>query len=73
MSYRGLAILGSTGSIGLNALDVVRRLRRQKTVKVLAARQNADLLLKQILEFHPSFAVLDEAPTLAQGERRVRR
>ena len=59
-NVRNLAILGSTGSIGVNALDVVRRLNRGGEafrVVALSAHSNLALLEKQILEFRPRLAV----------------
>lgn len=54
-----IAILGSTGSIGTQALDVVRCLGL--SVTVLAARRNIKLLEQQIREFKPSLvAVMEE-------------
>jgi 1-deoxy-D-xylulose-5-phosphate reductoisomerase len=53
-----LTILGSTGSIGTNTLDVLRRNRHQYRVYSLAAGQNAELLASQIVEFRPSVAVV---------------
>ncbi|HUB82925.1 MAG TPA: 1-deoxy-D-xylulose-5-phosphate reductoisomerase [Bryobacteraceae bacterium] len=53
-----LALLGSTGSIGTNTLDVVRRNRHQYQVYSLVAGANADLLAAQILEFRPKVAVI---------------
>jgi len=53
-----LTVLGSTGSIGTNTLDVVRRSRHQFQVYALAAGQNTDLLASQILEFRPKVAVV---------------
>jgi 1-deoxy-D-xylulose-5-phosphate reductoisomerase len=52
-----LTILGSTGSIGTNTLDVVRRNRHLYQVYALAAGRNAELLGSQILEFRPKVAV----------------
>lgn len=48
-----IAILGSTGSIGRNALHVVRHLTSHFRVVALAARDNIDLLEQQAREFHP--------------------
>jgi 1-deoxy-D-xylulose-5-phosphate reductoisomerase len=63
---RGLAILGSTGSIGTQALDVVRAQPGRFRVEVLTAGRNADLLIKQALEFKPNaVAIADEA----QGQK----
>ena len=53
-----LAILGSTGSIGTQALDVVRSHPDQFIVEVLAAGGNADLLISQALEFSPNAVVI---------------
>ena len=60
-----LSLLGSTGSIGTQALEVVRCLRAQgeeAQVVALAARSNVALLEAQAREFHPqAVAVYDEA------------
>jgi 1-deoxy-D-xylulose-5-phosphate reductoisomerase len=53
-----LTVLGSTGSIGTNTLDVVRRNRHQYQVYSLVAGRNVDLLAAQILEFRPKVAVV---------------
>lgn len=57
---RKLTILGSTGSIGCSALEVVRQYPDLFAVEVLAARSNADMLAAQIREFHPSVAALSD-------------
>ena len=58
---RRVVILGSTGSIGRSALDVVRRSRADFDVVGLAARSNTERLAKQIAEFAPAWvAVFDE-------------
>lgn len=49
-----IAILGSTGSVGTQTLDVVRQYREQFCVIGLSAHTNIDLLQKQINEFHPA-------------------
>lgn len=51
MSTRGLVVLGSTGSIGTQTLDVVRRLPGRFRVVGLAARANERLLARQVAEF----------------------
>lgn len=53
-----IAILGSTGSIGTQALNVIRRHRDLFSVEVLCAGGNADLLVKQALEFLPNAVVI---------------
>ncbi|MBE8955103.1 MAG: 1-deoxy-D-xylulose-5-phosphate reductoisomerase [Quinella sp. 2Q5] len=57
-----IAILGSTGSIGTQALDVVRNLPEEFSVEVLAANSNVETFAAQVEEFRPRLAVLaDEA------------
>ena len=50
-----LAILGSTGSIGTQALDVIRKLREKFDIIALSGGSNIELLSEQISEFHPMF------------------
>jgi 1-deoxy-D-xylulose-5-phosphate reductoisomerase len=52
-----LTILGSTGSIGVSTLDVVKRNPERYRIHALAAGQNADLLAEQVLQFHPQVVV----------------
>lgn len=52
-----LTVLGSTGSIGVNTLDVVRRNPGRFPVYALAAGNNIERLFSQILEFRPRVAV----------------
>lgn len=57
-----IAILGSTGSIGTQALDVVNHHPEKFEVKVLTAGRNADLLIEQALKYQPDVVVIaDEA------------
>ena len=53
MTARGLVVLGSTGSIGRQTLDVVRALPDRFRVVGLAAGNNVDLLRTQAAEFNP--------------------
>ena len=53
-----ISILGSTGSIGTQALDVVRKLPNEFKICVLAANSNVELFSAQIEEFQPELAVL---------------
>lgn len=57
-STRGIAILGSTGSIGTQALEVIREQSDTLHAEVLTAGSNADLLIKQALEFKPNAVVI---------------
>ncbi|MEK7286725.1 MAG: 1-deoxy-D-xylulose-5-phosphate reductoisomerase [Nitrospirota bacterium] len=67
-----IVILGSTGSIGTNTLDIVRRFPDQFQVVGLAANQNLSLFEKQIKMFKPAVAALfnkESAQTLLQKNR----
>jgi len=55
---RHIAILGSTGSIGTQALEVIRANKSEFEVEVLTANSNADLLIQQALEFKPNAVVI---------------
>ena len=58
MSKKNIAILGSTGSIGTQALDVIRANPDYFSVEALTAGNNADLLIQQAIEFKPNVAVI---------------
>lgn len=60
MQRRTLTILGSTGSIGTNTLDVVRQHPDYFRVFALVAGRNVDLLARQIEEFRPAVAVVQD-------------
>ncbi|EOZ99665.1 1-deoxy-D-xylulose 5-phosphate reductoisomerase [Indibacter alkaliphilus LW1] len=53
-----VAILGSTGSIGTQTLEVIRSHQEKFVVEVLTAQNNADLLIQQALEFRPNCVVI---------------
>ena len=70
MAVKRLAILGSTGSIGTQTLDVVRSHPELFRVTVLAANTSDEVLLHQIEEFSPKTAVLvDETAAARLRER----
>ena len=55
---RNIAILGSTGSIGTQALDIVRENPDHFEIYALTANENIDLLIKQAEEFSPEVVVI---------------
>lgn len=57
---KGIAILGSTGSIGTQALDVIEAYPQYFDLQVLTAGKNADLLIAQALKFKPNTVVITE-------------
>ena len=58
MQPKQLAIFGSTGSIGTQALDIVRAFPEELTVFAISANSSIELLTEQALEFEPKFVVV---------------
>ena len=58
MQKRRIAILGSTGSIGRQALDVIRQHRDLFEVELLTANNSSELLISQAIEFGPNSVVI---------------
>ena len=65
---RSLTILGSTGSIGLSTLDVVRQHPEKFTVSCLAAGQDVTVLAAQIKEFMPDAVSVKDAESAKKLE-----
>ena len=64
-----ITILGSTGSIGTQTLDVVRKNKDKFQVVAISANSSIDLLLEQIMEFSPKYvAVYNEESALKLKE-----
>lgn len=61
-----ITVLGSTGSIGTNTLDVVARHPEQYEIFALSAATQVDLMLRQCAQFKPQFAVMASAPHARQ-------
>ena len=60
MQKKGVAILGSTGSIGTQALEVIRAYPDQFDLQVLTAQSNAELLIEQAIQFQPNAVVIGD-------------
>jgi 1-deoxy-D-xylulose 5-phosphate reductoisomerase (EC 1.1.1.267) len=61
LSKKGIAILGATGSIGTQALDVIRAFPNKFEAIVLTCGSNVALLIKQALEFKPKAVVVTDS------------
>src|ERR1700736_253801 len=67
---RRIALLGSTGSIGQQTLDIVRCFPEHFQVVALAARSNVELLARQARGFHPAFvACFADTPEIEKSAR----
>jgi 1-deoxy-D-xylulose-5-phosphate reductoisomerase len=65
-----IAVLGSTGSIGVSTLDIAARFRDRFEITALAAGKNVDRLAEQVRAFHPRVvAVGDEESRVALRQR----
>lgn len=73
---KSIAILGSTGTIGVNALNVVRQFPKRFKVNGLVAGRRFEVLAQQIIEFSPAVVSVqreEDVPTLRKliGKRRI--
>ncbi len=72
MKRQNITVLGSTGSIGTNTLDVIRRHPDRYAAFALCAHSQVDKLFEQCLAFRPVFAVLRDAELAAELAERCR-
>ena len=68
-----LLILGSTGSIGVNTLNVIRNFPDKFRVTALTVNTRIDLLEPQIKEFNPEFVVVKDKKLADELRRKDRR
>ena len=69
---KNIAILGSTGSIGMNSLRVIDSNPDEYRVLALAAGRNSSLLLEQIQKYHPVAVALADKDSAATLRNRFR-
>jgi 1-deoxy-D-xylulose-5-phosphate reductoisomerase len=72
MNRQQVAVLGSTGSVGVNTLDVISRHPDRFAVFALSAATQVDLMLAQCRQFKPRFAVMVSQPHARQLAEKVR-
>lgn len=68
-----ITILGSTGSIGVNTLDVVSRHRDKFNVKALTANTNLDVFLDQCVQHKPEYAVMADEECASKLEEKLKK
>lgn len=66
---KNISVLGSTGSIGRQTLEVAAANPEKLKIRVLAAHRNVALMLQQIEEFHPDLAVLSDKDAAAELQK----
>ena len=69
---KGLAVLGSTGSVGVNTLDVVASHPERFSIVALAAHGNVDIIEQQARRFHPQLVVLFDADKASLLQHRLK-
>jgi len=72
MAVQGITILGSTGSIGVNTLDVIARHPERFRVVALTANSQVQRLFEQCRQHRPDWAVMMEADAAGQLEEKLR-
>ncbi|MEK7275170.1 MAG: 1-deoxy-D-xylulose-5-phosphate reductoisomerase, partial [Candidatus Desantisbacteria bacterium] len=63
-----ITILGSTGSIGVNCLQVIQKYPERFKVRALSAGRNVNLLAEQVIQFKPEVVSVRDADAAAQLE-----
>ena len=69
---KGICILGATGTIGVNTLDVLARHAEQYHVVALTANSNVEKLAKQCLKVKPAYAVMVDEDSASQLESQLK-
>jgi len=69
----GITILGSTGSIGVNTLDVISRNPERFRVVALTANRNVEMLAGQCEKFHPDYAVMVDEGAAEQLQQKIKK
>src|ERR1700761_5752476 len=72
MSIKNVAILGSTGSIGTQALEVIGENPSLFKAYVLTAQSNAFLLIQQALQFKPAYVVICDESKYAEVQKALK-
>ena len=73
VTSKGICILGATGTIGVNTLDVIARHPNNYHVVALSANKNVEKLEQQCLEFKPQYAVMVDENAAEKLEKRLKK
>ena len=68
-----ISILGSTGSVGLNALKIINKRQDSFKFNLLSANKNYPLICKQIKKYNPSFFIINEKKIYAKVKYKFRK
>ena len=67
-----LSILGSTGSIGLNVLNIVNKKKKLFTINLLSANKNYKIICNQILQYNPNYFVIFDKKTFLKVKKKFK-
>ena len=68
-----ITILGSTGSIGINTLDVISNHHDKFNVRALTANKNLDVLAEQCFKYQPEYAVITDELSASKLEEKLKK
>ncbi len=68
-----ITILGSTGSIGVNTLDVISNHLDKFNVRALTANMNLDIFVEQCLKYQPEYAVMTDEASASKLEEKLKK
>jgi 1-deoxy-D-xylulose-5-phosphate reductoisomerase len=68
-----ITILGSTGSIGINTLDVISNHQDKFNVRALTANKNLDVLAEQCFKYQPEYAVMADEECASKLEEKLKK
>ncbi len=68
-----ITILGSTGSIGVNTLDVISNHLDKFNVRALTANTNLDIFVEQCLKYQPEYAVMTDEASASKLEEKLKK
>ena len=68
-----VSVLGSTGSIGINTLNIIRRKKNFFKPFIFSANKNYRLICKQIIEFKPIYFVIDDKETFKKISKKFKK
>ena len=66
-----ISIIGSTGSIGLSALKIVDKRKKDISLHVLAANKNYKIIKKQIIKYKPKYFVITDLNIYEKIKKKV--
>ena len=68
-----ISILGSTGSVGLNALDIITKKKKIFIPHIFSANKNFKVICKQISKFKPNYFVINDHKTFVKALKKFKK